>query len=103
MNGKSQGTLKNVFLNLSNIFIYFRFDVEICTSLLANYKEVLEKISGKFGIFCCPSVRINEEIIKAAGKIYHITVSFTALFNVKSIYLFFRPKFKSYWDYVCWL
>lgn len=48
--------------------ICFRFDVEISSSGIATHEEVLEKITGKFGIFCCPSVRVNEEIIKAAGK-----------------------------------
>uniref|UniRef100_A0A2S2PQ62 Glyoxylate reductase/hydroxypyruvate reductase n=1 Tax=Schizaphis graminum TaxID=13262 RepID=A0A2S2PQ62_SCHGA len=44
-----------------------RFDVEICDSLQATRAEILQKIPGKFAIFCIPSNKIDEELIKTAG------------------------------------
>jgi len=49
------------------LFLYFRFDVEICDSLLATRAEIMQKIPGKFAIFCSPSNKIDEELIKTAG------------------------------------
>ncbi|XP_025414551.1 glyoxylate reductase/hydroxypyruvate reductase-like [Sipha flava] len=44
-----------------------RFEVEICESIQSTKEEMLKKIPGFFGIFCCPSIMINEEVMKAAG------------------------------------
>jgi len=44
-----------------------RFDVEICDSLLATRAEIIQKLPGKFAIFCYPPNKIDEEIIKTAG------------------------------------
>jgi len=48
--------------------VYFRFDIEISDNIQATRKEILEKISGKYAIFCSPTAKIDEEFIKAAGK-----------------------------------
>lgn len=48
--------------------IYFRFDIELYDSDQSTREVLLKKIQGKFGIFCAPSIKINEELIKAAGK-----------------------------------
>lgn len=39
----------------------------MCDSTGATHEEMIEKLSGTFGIFCWASTKINEEIIKAAG------------------------------------
>ncbi|VVC30906.1 D-isomer specific 2-hydroxyacid dehydrogenase, catalytic domain,D-isomer specific 2-hydroxyacid [Cinara cedri] len=44
-----------------------QFEVEKCNSEIASYEEILEKIPGKFGIFCSTLNTINEEVIKSAG------------------------------------
>jgi len=49
------------------MFIYFRFDVEICDSLQVTRAEIMKKIPGKFAIFCSPPNEIDEELIKTAG------------------------------------
>lgn len=45
-----------------------RFDVEICKSLNATHEELVKNVPGIFAIYCCSTAKINEEIIKAAGK-----------------------------------
>lgn len=47
--------------------MYFRFDVEICDFAQATKAEMIRKIPGKFAVFCCPSNKIDEELIKTAG------------------------------------
>lgn len=49
------------------MFIYFRFEVEIFDFENATKKEILNKVRGKFGIFCCAWTKIDEELIKNAG------------------------------------
>jgi len=49
-----------------------RFEVEMCDSNQATRTEILEKITGKFGIFCSPFVQINEELIQAAGPSFKV-------------------------------
>lgn len=44
-----------------------RFDVESFNPYQMTRKQLLEKIPGIFGLFCIPSIQINEEFIKAAG------------------------------------
>jgi len=51
----------------SHLFIYFRFNVEVCDAIQPTRAEIMEKIPGKFAIFCCPSNKIDEELIKTAG------------------------------------
>jgi len=51
----------------SYLFIYFRFDVEVCDSKLVTQAELMKKVPGKFGIFCSPANKIDEELIKTAG------------------------------------
>lgn len=53
----------------------FRFDVEICDSFQATHKEIIEKIPGKFAVFCWTKTNVNEEVIKAAGEKYFLTVN----------------------------
>lgn len=50
------------------MFVFFRFDVEICDSTQATREEMLKKVPGTFGIFCWASTKIDEEVIKAAGE-----------------------------------
>lgn len=52
----------------SYVIFNFRFNVEILNGFQSNHKEILEKIPGKFGIFCVPSIKIDEEVIKTAGE-----------------------------------
>jgi len=33
----------------------------------ATQAEILQKMPGKFGIFCSPANKIDEELIKTAG------------------------------------
>ncbi|CAH1736953.1 unnamed protein product [Aphis gossypii] len=47
--------------------LHKRFDVELCDSVQATRAEILQKIPGKFGIFCSPVNKIDEELIKTAG------------------------------------
>lgn len=59
---------QSVFLIIcSHVFIYFRFDVKICDSMLATRAEILKEIPGKFAIYCSPLTKIDEELIKTAG------------------------------------
>lgn len=44
-----------------------RFDVEIFDFKQATKAEILNKVHGKFGIFCCPWNEIDEELINNAG------------------------------------
>ncbi|XP_050443249.1 glyoxylate reductase/hydroxypyruvate reductase-like isoform X2 [Adelges cooleyi] len=46
-----------------------KFDVELCNSKSAQItqQDVIDNIPGKFGIFCCPPIKINEEVLKTAG------------------------------------
>jgi len=44
-----------------------RFDVEISDDIQATRKEIIEKIPGKYAIFCIPATKIDEEFMKAAG------------------------------------
>lgn len=50
------------------MYIYFRFNVELYDPDQGTREDLLKQIQGKFGIFCVPSIKINEEFIKAAGK-----------------------------------
>jgi len=63
-NGYSQSLF---FIICSHVFVYFRFDVKICDSIQATRTEILKDIPGKFAIFCNPSNKIDEELIKTAG------------------------------------
>lgn len=58
----------NIIILLFCTCLYFRFDVEISDGIQATRKEILEKIPGKYAIFCTPTAKIDEEFIKAAGK-----------------------------------
>lgn len=49
------------------MYVYFRFDIELYDSNQGTREDILKKIQGKFGIFCTPSIKIDEEFIKAAG------------------------------------
>ncbi|CAI6361185.1 unnamed protein product [Macrosiphum euphorbiae] len=45
-----------------------RFEVKIlCDPPQGSRAEIIEKIAGKFGIFCSPENKIDEELIKTAG------------------------------------
>lgn len=76
--------------------VFIRFEVEICESLQSTREEILKKIPGFFGIFCCPSIMINEEVMKAAGKKFTISQQNVLIGKVS----FNIPNWNAYIKYV---
>lgn len=67
-------TQKLSILLIFVIFIYSRFNVKISDFKQTTRKEILESVPGSFAIFCTVPTKIDEEVIKAAGKLlYNIT------------------------------
>ncbi|XP_050530985.1 glyoxylate reductase/hydroxypyruvate reductase [Daktulosphaira vitifoliae] len=46
-----------------------KFDVELCPTEASkpNQQDIINNIPGKFAIFCCSPIKINEDLLKAAG------------------------------------